>query len=397
MEVKITRLNHNGEGIGTINNKIIFVPKTIPGDIVDVQITKEHKNYIEALPKSYKEKSPSRTTIPCPYYQQCGGCQLMGLTYQDQLAYKQNKVIDILKKYANITITPSITGTEEYYYRNKITLQVQNGKLGLYTSNTNEIVPISKCLLIDFKLNKLIEIINNNLNLENITKIILRASSNELMAIFEGKINKSILQKTIAPHVTSLYLNEEHIHGNTTITAELEKYKFLVSPKSFFQVNYNQTVNLYNKVKEYLSINNHNILDLYCGTGTIGIYVSKNCHKVTGIELNPSSIKDAIKNATLNHISNINFIEGSVGQVLEAKNTYDAIIVDPPRNGLDKKTKVTLLKLKSKKLIYISCDPITLARDLKELKEIYDIKDLALFDMFPNTYHIESIAFLTLK
>lgn len=397
MEVEVTRLNHSGEGIGHINNKVVFIPKTIPGDIVEIKIIKEHKNYIEAIPVNYKEKSPNRTQILCPYYQQCGGCQLMGMTYQEQLNYKKNKVIDILKKYANLELNPTITGTDEYYYRNKITLQVQNGKLGLYSSNTNTLVPINKCLLVAEPINNLIAIINNNLNLKNITKITIRTSPNELMAIFEGKINRSTLINTIAPHVTSLYLNEEHLSGTTTITAPLGQYKFLVSPQSFFQVNYSQTINLYNQVQKYLKSNNKNVLDLYCGTGTIGIYVSSNCQQVTGIEINPSSIKDAIENAKLNQIANIKFIKGSVGQVLEAKNTYDAIILDPPRSGLDKKTKDTLLKIKSPKLIYISCNPITLARDLNTLKDLYDIKDISLFDMFPNSYHVESIAHLQLK
>lgn len=397
MEVEVTRLNHSGEGIGHINNKVVFIPKTIPGDIVEIKIIKEHKNYIEAIPVNYKEKSPNRTQILCPYYQQCGGCQLMGMTYQEQLNYKKNKVIDILKKYANLELTPTITGTDEYYYRNKITLQVQNGKLGLYSRNTNTLVPINKCLLVAEPINNLIAIINNNLNLKNITKITIRTSPNELMAIFEGKINRSTLINTIAPYVTSLYLNEEHLSGTTTITAPLGQYKFLVSPQSFFQVNYSQTINLYNQVQKYLKSNNKNVLDLYCGTGTIGIYVSSNCQQVTGIEINPSSIKDAIENAKLNQIANIKFIKGSVGQVLEAQNTYDAIILDPPRSGLDKKTKDTLLKIKSPKLIYISCSPITLARDLNILKDLYDIKDISLFDMFPNSYHVESIAHLQLK
>lgn len=397
MEVKITRLNHSGEGIGTINKKTAFIPKTIPGDTVEAQIIKEHKNYIEALPIEYKEKSPNRTQILCPYYQECGGCQLMGLTYQDQLNYKQNKVKDILKKYANLELNPTITGTDDYHYRNKLTLQVQNGQLGLYASKTNKLVPINNCLLASPSINNLIKIINEQLTLYDITKITLRTATNQLMAIFEGKINRSTLITTIAPHVTSLYLNDEHLSGTTTITAKLAQYEFLVSPQSFFQVNYQQTINLYNKVKEHLNTKNKNVLDLYCGTGTIGIYVSQNCQKVTGIELNPSSIKDAIANANLNHVNNIKFIEGSVGKILEAKNTYDAIILDPPRSGLDKKTKATLLKIKSPKLVYISCDPITLARDLNVLKEIYNIEDLSLFDMFPNTYHIESIAFLTLK
>jgi 23S rRNA (uracil1939-C5)-methyltransferase len=217
------------------------------------------------------------------------------------------------------------------------------------------------------------------------------------MAQFLGKINESILMKTLSPHLTSLYLNDKHLSGTKTITETLGKYQFLISPASFFQINHNQTINLYNQVKSYLGPKNNEVLDLYCGTGTIGIYVSDCCKKVTGIELNPSSVKDAHNNIKLNKLNNIEIIQGDVGKVLQAKNTYEAIIVDPPRSGLDKKTKTTLLKIKSPKLIYISCNPITLARDLNDLKEIYNIEDITLFDMFPNTYHVECVVLLNLN
>lgn len=398
MEVTITKLNHSGEGIGTYNGKIAFIPKTIPGDIVEAKIIKEHKNYIEAEVESYKELSKIRTTITCPYYQECGGCQLMGLPYQEQLIYKKEKVKNILNKYASLDVNPTIKESKEYGYRNKITIQVKNNKLGLYSLSSNNLIPIEKCLLADDNINNIITIIkDNNLNLSNITQIIIRTSNNQVMIQFIGKIEESILIKTLSNHVTSLYLNDKHLSGTKTITETLGNYQFLISPNSFFQVNHNQTINLYNQVKTYLGPNNNEILDLYCGTGTIGIYVSEYCKKVTGIELNPSSVKDAQNNIKLNNLTNIIVKQGDVGKLLQAKNTYDAIIVDPPRSGLDKNTKNTLLKIKSHKLIYISCDPITLARDINELKEIYELKEITIFDMFPNTYHVESVVLLTLK
>ena len=396
MEVTITKLNHSGEGIGYIDGKIVFIPKTIPGDIVEIKIIKEHKNYIEAIPTKYIEYSKDRVEIKCPYYKECGGCQLMGLPYPKQLEYKCNKVKNILNKYASLNLEPTITESNIYNYRNKITLQVENGNIGLYTSNSHDLIQIDKCHLISNNMNNIIPLIKE-LDLSNINQIIIRESTNQLMLKFIGKINISTLTNKLSSKVDSIYLNEELIYGTPTITENLDKYKFLISPDSFFQVNKNQTINLYNQVKNYLGPNNNEVLDLYCGTGTIGIYVSDYCKKITGIELNPSSVKDAIKNVRLNNLTNINILEGEVGTLLKAKNTYDAIIVDPPRSGLDKKTKSTLLKIKSPKLIYISCDPITLARDLNELKEIYDIRDISLFDMFPNTYHVESVVWLCLK
>lgn len=398
MEVSITKLNHSGDGIGDINGKIIFIPKTIPGDIVEAKIIKEHKNYIEAMPTTYKELSQDRIEILCPYYQECGGCQLMGLSYQEQLKYKKDKVINILNKYANLNLNPTIKESNQYNYRNKITLQVQNGKIGLYTLNSHNLIPINKCLLVSNNINNLINIIQDStLNLTAISQIIIREANNQLMIQFKGKINISTLIQELSPHVTSLYLNDKHLYGTKTITDTLGNYQFLISPSSFFQVNHNQTINLYNQIKTYLGKNNNEVLDLYCGTGTIGIYVSNYCKKITGIELNSSSVKDAHNNIKLNNLTNITIKQGDVGQLLQVKNTYDAIIVDPPRSGLDKKTKATLLQIKSPKLIYISCDPITLARDINILKEIYNIKDITLFDMFPNTYHVESVVLLQIK
>ena len=389
MEVSITKLNHTGEGIGIINNKIAFIPKTIPGDIVEAKIIKEHKNYIEATATKYITYSQDRIEIQCPYYQECGGCQLMGLSYLNQLNYKKDKVTNILNKYACLNLNPSIKESNEYKYRNKITLQVKAGKIGLYTS---------KCLLVSDNINNLIEIIqSSNLDLTNINQIIIREANNQLMTQFIGKIEISTLIKKLSSYVTSLYLNDNLIYGTKTITETLGDYQFLISPASFFQVNHNQTINLYNQVKTYLGEGNNEVLDLYCGTGTIGIYVSKACKKVTGIELNKSAVIDAYNNIKLNNLTNIEIKLGDVGKVLQAKNAYDAIIVDPPRSGLDTKTKATLLQIKSPKLIYISCNPITLARDLNDLKAIYDIKEITLFDMFPNTYHVESVVLMEIK
>ncbi|MBQ8681556.1 MAG: class I SAM-dependent RNA methyltransferase [Bacilli bacterium] len=397
MVVKITKLNHSGVGMSTINEKVVFIPKTIPGDIVDIEIKKEHKNYIEAIPVTYKELSRNREPIPCPYYQECGGCQLMGLPYQEQLNYKKEKVINILKRYANLTINPKIIASSPYQYRNKITLQVKNGQIGLYTQNSNDLISINNCLLVSDEINSIIKLIEEKLNLQDINQIIIREANNQLMVQFLGNILEEELIKNLSSQVASIYLNEKHIIGQKNITETLDKYQFLISPASFFQVNHNQTINLYNQVKEYLGPNNKKILDLYCGTGTIGIYVSEYCEQVTGIELNPSSVKDAKHNIKLNNLTNIKIKQGDVGKILQAQNTYDAIIVDPPRSGLDKRTRKTLLKIKSPKLIYISCNPITLARDLNELQSLYNLEDITLFDMFPNTYHVECVMWLCLK
>lgn len=397
MEVEVTKLNHTGEGIAKLNGKTIFIPKTIPGDIVDIKIIKEHKNYIEANVLKYLNHNKNRKSILCPYYKNCGGCQIMDLSYQEQLNYKLDKVKNILDRYASLNLNLSIKESTPYQYRNKITIQVKNGKLGLYSYNSHNLISINKCLLVSDNINNLINIIKNNLDLSQVSQIIIREANSQLMTNFIGQINISTLINSLSLYTHSIYLNDKLVYGSKTIVETLGDYKFNISPKSFFQVNHNQTINLYNQVKTYLGENNNEVLDLYCGTGTIGIYVSKNCKKITGIELNKSAVADAIENVKLNNLTNIEIREGDVGTLLDEKNTYDAIIVDPPRSGLDKRTREILLKIKSPKLIYISCDPITLARDINDLKEIYNIKDITLFDMFPNTYHVESVVLMELK
>lgn len=398
MEVIITDFNHTGEGIGRIDGKIIFIPKTIPGDIVLVKDIKDFKSYYKGTVDKVITPSPDRIPPKCPYYDLCGGCDLLNINYSNQLSYKQNKVKNILKKYANIDIDLEILSSQkEYGYRNKITLQVENGKLGLYQQNSNTLVEIDECLLVSTNVNNLIKIIKNNLDLSLVSNIMIREYKDNLMLQFIGNINKSNVINQLSKYTKVIYLNDLLLYGDKNLEVKLGNYKYKVSPSSFFQVNYESATKLYDKIIEYLGPDNNKVLDLYCGTASIGIYISNYCKEITGIEINSSSVKDANENIKLNNLNNIKVLKGDVGKLLTTKDKYDAIIVDPPRSGLDKKTKETLLKIKSKKIIYVSCDPITLARDLNTLKELYDIKDITLVDMFPNTYHVESVVWLSLK
>ena len=395
MRVLIDRLNDTGEGIGKINNEIVFVEKTVPGDVVEVENIIKHKNYLEASPAKIIKNSSKRIPAPCPYYEKCGGCQIMNLNYPGQLAYKKEKVINIFKKYGDITVNPNIVFDKEWHYRNKITLQAENNKIGLFKSKSNEIVEIDECLLISNSMNELIKFIKENIKLAGINQIMLREANNQHMVVFKGNIDNTEALK-LKNKVDSIYINNNHIYGTKEITTTLEKYTFKISKDSFFQVNHNQTIKLYNKVKEYLN-KKKKILDLYCGTGSIGIYVSDNCQSILGIEINKQAIKDANINKKINNIENISFKCGDVANIITSKDKYDTIIVDPPRSGLSKKTRKILLEISTNYIIYVSCNPITLVRDIKELSSKYELKDITLFDLFPNTYHVESISLLIHK
>ena len=395
MEYLITDLNHLGQGITRIDNKITFVPKTVSGDIINLEITKSHKNYNEAKLLKIVKPSPDRIEYKCPYYNKCGGCNIANLEYTNQLKYKKEKVINIFKKYNKIDINPTIIASDEIlHYRNKITLQY-NEKLGLYEEKTHNIIEIQECLLMPQKVNDIIKLLNKYNYNTSLQKIVIRIINNQVMInIIAKDIPKSLIE-ILKNLDVSVYHNSKYISGNKVLIETLNNYKFSILPDSFFQINKIKTINLYNQIVEYANPQKEDkVLDLYCGVGTIGIYLSKYCKEVLGIEINKSSIENANINKKLNKIENISFIEADVSKVLSMKYKADIIIVDPPRSGLDKNTIETLIKINPKKIVYVSCDPITLSRDINLLKNNYILKDVKLYDMFPETYHLETVVLL---
>ena len=397
--IEITSLDHNGKGIGKLNNKIVFVENALPNEIVEINITKEKKNFIEANIKSIIKKANNRIESACPFFFNCGGCDLLHLSYENSLKFKQDKIENIVNRYLKkkIKINKIVKCDNNFHYRNKTTFQVKE-KIGFYKNKTYDIIPINNCLISSHLINDSIKYLQK-LELKLINKIICRSSEDELMIILEtnnDNLDISIL-KEIA---TSIYIKNNSkyklIHGKKYITEKIGNYKYLVSPDSFFQVNINTCFKLYSKIKEYAGTNN-SILDLYCGTGSIGIFVSET-NNVLGVEINKYAIKDAIENAKLNNIQNISFICGESGKELENINFIpNIIIIDPPRSGLSKEAIKNILKIKPKKLIYVSCDPMTFVRDLNLLNEKYEIIEITPFDMFPNTKHVECLGFLVLK
>ena len=402
MEVVIEKMNHQAMGIAKINGKVVFIPKVIVGDIVDIDIVKEYKNYNIGRVNKIIKNGSKRVDVLCPYYDICGGCSISAYTYQDELEYKVNNVIDIFKR-NEIDIKPNIIKSDNRYgYRNKITLQVSNGIIGLYEEDSNKIVDVDKCLLVSDKLNEIIDIIKKNINVNKCNKIVIRDTYYGIMIIFYGSVNNDEVIKYLGKKVVSIYTYDNKykcIYGEKYLYEMIGEYKYRISPDSFFQVN-SRTVNkLYNKVVEYAIKNEKkdNLVDLYCGTGTIGIYLSKYFNNIIGIELNKQAVEDAKENAKINSVNNIKFYAGDVGKIINDQIKADVIVVDPPRSGLDKRTKDILLKIKANKIVYVSCNPLTLARDIKELDTGYMLEDITLVDMFPNTHHVESVCVLKLK
>jgi len=402
-EVLIESLDHQGRGIARINNKVIFIENALPGEIVDINITKEKKRYSEGSVIRHIKNSKKRIDPICPYYNICGGCNLMHLSYEEQLKFKENKINDIIKKYLsdNIKVNEIIVSDNNLYYRNKVTFKT-NEKIGFYKKESNNIVCIDNC----FISNNLINSVINNLNqldLDNINEITCRANNEELMVVLNVKnnINEEKVIGTLKDKCSSIIVNDNNnfkcIYKDNYIINKIGNLKYYVTNNGFFQINDDVTYKLYSKIKEYCELKgNELILDLYCGSGTIGLFLSDKCKKVIGVEINKSSIECANMNKKLNKINNCEFICDSTDNI-NINIKPDIIIVDPPRSGLSKKTIQEIINYQSPKIIYVSCDPMTLVRDLKLLSKYYNIQELTPFDMFPNTHHVESVVLLNIK
>ena len=403
--IKVLKLDHYGRGIAKIDNKITFINNALPDEIVDIKITKNNKNILEADVIKYHNYATNRENPKCPYYLECGGCDLMHLDYHSQLEFKEQKIKEIMYKFALIepSLIKPIIGINEYNYRNKVTLQVKEN-IGFYKKKSYDIIPVDNCLISDNKINKIINILKN-INNKNINQIIIKASlnTNDIMVIIDTfkKINDNDYISNL-PNINiikKVYNQFITIQGNSYITEYLDKYKFNISSESFFQVNTNGALNLYKQVLKYADLTGkERVLDLYCGTGTIGIFLAEKTKEVLGIELNKQAIIDANINKELNNIQNIRFEVGDTADVLEKNNFIpDIIVIDPPRSGLNTKTINEILKLNPTKIIYVSCDPVTLARDLKIFKEKYNIVEITPFDMFPNSHHVETVVLIEKK
>lgn len=355
MIVKIESLNHQGLGITRVNDKVTFVEQALPGETVDIKVTEEKKKYNLAKIQTIIEKNPNRIEPICPYYEECGGCDFGHVNYETELKYKKEKVENILKKYAHIDVNIEITPSDKVYnYRNKITLHKQNEKIGLVKKNSSEVIEIKECKLVNEKIN---EILRNKPK-----EGIIRTNGKEIIS------------------------NE-----NENITINVDKYKFKVNLNSFFQINPYTYEKMFNHIKKLISSNDV-LLDLYSGVGVFSILLSENCKKIYGIEINENSYKNALENKKINNLENIDFMLGKVEDNLpKIKEKIDTIIVDPPRNGLSKTTIKQIININPKKIIYVSCNPMTLSRDLNLLNSNYNLESIKAFDMFPKTNHVECV------
>ena len=394
---KITSLNNQGLGICYVDDKITFVYNTLIGDVVDIEIIKTTSKYNIAKVKNYLKRSDSYKESFCKYSSTCGGCNFLNMSYEDTLVYKREKVEHVLKKFANIDEYVAIVSSDNRYnYRNKITLQVQNKQIGYYTYNTNEIVAIDNCLIAKESINKIIP----NLKEFNVNngKIIVRCNYIDELLIHIITDDRVKIPQDLPSNIKGIVVNSKTLYGDNFLIDKIGDKYFKLSYDSFFQVNNYVSSIIFDLIDEHI-LKDENILDLYCGVGTLGLSTYIKDKKLYGIEIVENAINNAIYNAKHNSVVNYEY---KCGKVEDQINRYineniGVVIVDPPRKGLDKKALNSILAINPKQVIYVSCDPITLARDLNTLKDRYKIEYICALDMFPNTYHVETFVVLKRK
>ena len=441
--IEIVDLSSEGSGVGKVDNFIIFVQGALAGDICEVKIVKVKKNYAYGIILNIIEPSTFRVESKCDVFKKCGGCTLQHLEYKAQLTLKQKKVEDCIKRIGNIQdldIEPTVGTDHPYHYRNKVQIPVgsKNGKIemGFYAKNSHDIVSSENCLIQHTSNEEILKIIKLHMEKYNIPAyseqshtgcvrhIFLRVGhiTKEIMVcvVIKGKNSKEVKNKyelverlTKVPNMTSILLNYnndktnvimgdkiEVIFGKDHITDYIDNIKFKISAKSFYQINSVQTEKLYKNVLEFLNPEKNDVvLDAYCGIGTISLFLARHVKKVYGVEVVEDAINDAIENSNINNICNAEFIVGKAEEVIPEKfkkNDIDMIVLDPPRKGCHESLLNAILNIEPEKIVYVSCDPSTLARDLKWLcKENYSVSRVTPYDFFPQTMHIETIVLLT--
>ena len=443
-EVEIVDNGFEGEGIAKISDFTIFIPGAIKGERCKILIVKVNKTFAFGKLLEVLTKSKYRVEADCATYKRCGGCSLRHIQYEETLKLKRDMVQNLVTKTLNtkINVKDTIGMQEPFHYRNKLQYPVGYDKtnkpvMGVYANRTHEIVPVENCLIqnkeaeevakavFEFIKENKITVYNEQTRKGAIRHIIVRIGvrTNEIMCILvtnEEKIEKEeelvdaiskkfpqvkTIVKNINAKNTNVILGDRNVilSGNGYIYDKLGEYTFKISPMSFYQTNPIQTEVLYQKAIAFAKLDKNDILcDLYCGIGTIGIFASSKVKQVYGIEIVEEAVEAARENAKINKVDNIEFIAGDVEkafkELVETRGVKPtAIIVDPPRRGLDTTTISKILELTVDKFVYVSCNPATMVRDLKLLEEKYEVKEIQPVDMFPFTSHVECVAVLELK
>lgn len=444
IDVVFEDLTHDGAGVAKVDGYPIFVPNGLPGEKAKIKVTKVNKGYSFGRLIDIYEESPDRVNAPCPIYKECGGCQLQHLSYEGQLRAKEKQVRDVLTrigKLNNVNVHPVLGMEDPWRYRNKSQVPVgeREGGLiaGFYQKRSHEIIDMQSCLIQQDINDEVVQVVkeicgrygirayderqhkgilrhimarHGQVTGEVMIVLVTRTSDfphknkiiEEMIARIDGL--KSIIQN-VNDRKTNVILGEKTkvLWGEEVIYDYIGNVKFAISSRSFYQVNPEQTKVLYDQALQYAELTGEEtVIDAYCGIGTISLFLAQKAKKVYGVEIVPEAIEDARRNARLNEISNVEFAVGEAEVVIP--NWYkegikaDVLVVDPPRKGCDEALLQTILDMKPKRVVYVSCNPATLARDLRILEDGgYQTVEVQPVDMFPHTTHCEAVARMQLR
>ena len=426
-------VDYTSEGLGVVKHEglVFFVKNILIDELVEIKVTKVNKNIGFGFVIKYINKSIERCDLKCKIADVCGGCQLQHMSYKHQLNFKTNRVKNAFERIAkmDVDVKDCHEANSPYNYRNKVQVPVKcdqnkNAIIGYYRSHSNDIVEFDQCYTqsdLENSIIKKIKVLINEYKLAEIFRHVLIKHSfntNDVMVVFIvskkdkqlGCLANKIVEQFDCIKSVILNLNtrndnvimgdvEEVLYGEKFITETLNDLTFNISSKSFYQINPVQTKYLYEKAIEFANLKESDtLIDLYCGTGTIGLFCANKVKKVIGIEIVEEAIKDAKINAINNDIDNIEFICGDASvaakKLIDIKEKVDVIIVDPPRKGLDIDTINAIKKLSPKRLVYVSCDVATCARDCALLADNYSVDIVQPVDMFPQTTHVETVALM---
>ncbi|HFH6830974.1 TPA: 23S rRNA (uracil(1939)-C(5))-methyltransferase RlmD [Streptococcus agalactiae] len=440
--LKIKRMGINGEGIGFYKKTLIFVPGALKGEEVFCQISSVRHNFAEAKLLKINKKSKNRVEPPCSIYKECGGCQIMHLQYDKQLEFKTDVIRQALMKfkpegYENYEIRKTIGMSEPEHYRAKLQFQVRsfggNVKAGLYAQGTHRLIDIKDCLVQDSltqeMINRVAELLGkyklpiyNERKIAGVRTVMIRRAqaSGEVQLIFitskrldfDDVVIELVREfpelKTVAVNINASKTSDiygqitEVIWGQESINEEVLDYGFSLSPRAFYQLNPKQTQILYSEAVKALDVKeDDDLIDAYCGVGTIGLAFAGKVKSVRGMDIIPEAIQDAKENALYMGFTNTHYEAGKAEDIIPRWYSEgfraNALIVDPPRTGLDDKLLNTILKMPPEKMVYVSCNTSTLARDLVTLTKVYHVHYIQSVDMFPHTARTEAVVKLQRK
>ena len=415
VRAKCIDMSVDGQGIAKAGDLVVFVKEMIVGEEADVKIIAEKKNYAFGIIDKLIVASPYRIKSDCPISYKCGGCDYRYIDYNYQLELKKKVLINTLKGFK---VNDILKDDNPYYYRNKVQIPVKDHQMGFYRKFSNDVVVFDDCLIESKIANVIITdlkvlLVENKLDKyfrhilikhaqgtdEVMIGFIVNTFDINLDKIVKYLINKYKNIKSIILNLndkdTNVILGKEEklLYGNSYINDIYDGIKVKLSLKSFYQVNYNQMLKLYSKIKEYSNVSsNDSVLDLYCGIGTISLYLARYAKHVTGVEIVEPAVLNARDNALENNLSNTEFILADAGKNMdEYIKGKDIVVVDPPRKGITNELINSLISNNIKRIVYVSCNPATLARDLELLKEYYNINEIQPVDMFPWTTHVECV------